>query len=59
MNETVKPSGEYTTFTSEVPKVPCQIEPYIEARKQVTELDRQLKLIRAVDNTRNAFKDFY
>jgi len=57
--KTTRPPENYTTFTSQEPVSPPQIQPYIEARKIVTELDRQLKIIRAVDNTRLAFKDFY
>ena len=59
--ESTKPPrpSEYETFTSKQPDSPAQIQPYIEARKQVTELDRQLKYINAIDNTRQAFADYY
>ena len=59
MNETVKPSGEYTTFQSEMPIIPARIAPAIESRKVLHELDTYLKGVKQADNTRNAFKDFY
>lgn len=60
MKTTLPPSKEnYTTHSSEVPKIPNVIAPYIEARKQVAELDHQLRAIKQADNTRQAFAEFY
>jgi len=59
MNPTAKPSGEYTTFQSEMPIIPERIAPAIESRKVLHELDTYLKGVKQADNTREAFKNLY
>lgn len=60
--KTTKPASyneAYTTHSSEAPDIPGRVAPYIEARRQVAELDKQLSIIRAVDKTREGFSEFY
>ena len=59
MKPTVKPSGEYTTHSSDVPNIPSKIAPAIDSRRELHKLDSYLQGVKQADNTRQAFSNFY